>query len=91
LVQGLLAARPAVSFDSDGAREVVLPDETGILVPLGDTRKLADAIVTLAADPVLRRTLGDRGRKRCAEMFDWRRMVAQLEALYAEHSACRRT
>jgi len=32
LVQGLLCEVPAISFDNDGAPEVVIPDETGILV-----------------------------------------------------------
>ncbi len=82
VVQGLLTEVPAISFDNDGAPEVVIPEETGILVPYGDTRLLADAIVTLSADAELRRTLGRRGRTRCATMFDWRMMVADLEALY---------
>ena len=82
LVQGLLCEVPGVSFDNDGAPEVVIPNETGILVPFGDTRRLAEAIVTVAADPTLRRELGRRGRARCAAMFDWGTMVDQIESLY---------
>ncbi len=82
IVQGLLTEVPTVSFDNDGAPEVVIPDETGILVPYGDTRRLADAVVTLAADTELRRSLGRRGRARCAVAFDRRKMVADIEALY---------
>jgi len=82
VVQGLLTEVPAISFDNDGAPEVVIPEETGILVPYGDTRLLADAIVTLSANAELRRTLGRRGRTRCATMFDWHKMVADLETLY---------
>jgi glycosyltransferase involved in cell wall biosynthesis len=87
IVQGLLTEVPAISFDNDGAPEVVLPGETGMLVPYGDTRRLADAMVNLAADPDLRRTLGRRGRARCLDAFDWRKMVTDLEKLYAERSA----
>ncbi len=82
IVQGLLTGVPAVSFDNDGAPEVVLPDKTGILVPYGDTKRLADAIVTLAADPDLRRRLGTQGRAHCLEAFDWHKMVTDLEDLY---------
>ena len=82
VVQGLLTEIPAVSFDNDGAPEVVIPDKTGILVPYGDTAKLADALVTLAGDAGLRSALGRRGRTGCAAMFDWRNMVADLESLY---------
>jgi len=82
VVQGLLTGIPAVSYDNDGAPEVVIPGETGILVPLGEAQELAEAIAALAADPELRGKLGERGRSRCVELFDWRRMVTKLEALY---------
>jgi glycosyltransferase involved in cell wall biosynthesis len=84
VVQGLLTGVPAISLDNDGAPEVVIPGETGILVPFGDIKRLADAIVTLAADADMRRALGDRGRIRCTRMFDCREMVAQLDRLYRE-------
>ena len=82
VVQGLLTEIPAVSFDNDGAPEVVIPGETGILVPYGNTQQLTDAVVTLAKDADLRRNLGRCGRDRCAEIFDWRKMVADLDDLY---------
>lgn len=82
VVQGLLTEVPAVSFDNDGAPEVVIPDETGVLVPYGDRKGLADAVVTLAVDHDLRRRLGQAGRKRCLDMFDWQRMVNELDRLY---------
>ena len=82
LAQGLLTEVPAIGFDNDGAPEVVIPDETGILVPYGDIGGLSRALVTLALDPGLRRKLGRCGRDRCLKMFDWRGMVAELESLY---------
>ena len=36
LPQALIAGKPVVSFDVDGAREVVLPDVTGYLAPPRD-------------------------------------------------------
>lgn len=86
IVQGLLNGKPAVSFDNDGAPEVVIPDETGLLIPLGQVQSLADAVVTLARDPSLRQRLGQAGREKCLTMFDWRKMVQALEALYDSES-----
>ena len=83
VVQALLCEVPAVSYDNDGAPEVVIPGETGVLVPYGDTPKLADGIVMLAEDAELRERLGRAGRQRCLQAFDWRKMVAELDALYA--------
>ncbi len=82
LVQGLLTEVPAVSFDNDGAVEVVLDNETGILVPFGDTRRLAQAVIKLAQDAPLRRRLARRGRELCLATFDWHDMVARLDKLY---------
>jgi glycosyltransferase involved in cell wall biosynthesis len=83
IVQGLLTEVPAISFDNDGAPEVVRTGETGILVALGDVAGLADAVVRMAGDAESRRRMGVEGRRRCLAEFDWRRMVEQLEALYS--------
>ena len=82
VVQGLLTEVPAVSFDNDGAAEVVITHETGILVPFGDAGELAEAVATLADDGEERRRLGRHGRERCLSMFDWRYMVEQMENVY---------
>jgi glycosyltransferase involved in cell wall biosynthesis len=79
--QALLAGKPVVSFDVDGAREVVDHD-TGILLPAQDEDGLVAAIETLAQHPQLRDRLGAAGRQRCIEMFDHNRMVDRIEALY---------
>ena len=82
IVQGLLAGVPAISFDNDGAPEVVIDGKTGLLVPLGDREGLRSAIISLAQDPGLRDRLGAAGRSQCLARFGWRRMVDQLDELY---------
>ncbi len=82
LVQGLLMEVPGVSFDNDGAPEVIINNETGLLVPFGDVSALADAVVHLAESPTLRRNLGLAGRTRCLDRFSAERMVKDLERLY---------
>ena len=84
LPQALLAAKPAVSYDIDGAREVVINNVTGVLLPPKSTGELADAIVRLAADPELRARLGEEGRRRFAETFRHEFMTARIRELYAE-------
>ena len=83
-VQALLMERPVISFDIDGAPEVVIPGRTGLLVPLNDIPRLGDAMVTLAQDTDLRRARGQAGRALCLERFDWHKMVAGIEAVYEE-------
>jgi len=81
LPQAMLAGKPVVSFDVDGAREVV-NSQTGILLTPMDSAGLKATIERLASSPELRARLGAHGRDRCREMFDHRRMVEQIEALY---------
>jgi glycosyltransferase involved in cell wall biosynthesis len=81
-VQALLMRVPVVSFDIDGAPEVVIPEHTGILVPLNDVPGLARAIVSLAGNQDQRTRFGQAGRELCLQRFDWRTMVEQLEQLY---------
>lgn len=83
LPQSLLVGRPVISYDVDGAREVVLP-ETGILLEPRDLPGLASAILRLAADASLRDALGQEGRKRFADVFRHETMTARIRSLYEE-------
>jgi glycosyltransferase involved in cell wall biosynthesis len=81
LPQAMLAGRPVISFDVDGAREVV-DQTTGVLLAPGDVGGLREAVRRLAGSAELRRRLGAAGRQRCRRLFDHRRMVEQIEGLY---------
>jgi len=81
LPQSLLVGRPVISYDIDGAREVVLP-ETGILLPPRSIEGLKAAILRLAADPTLRDAMGQEGRARFSDRFRQETMTAQLRSLY---------
>lgn len=81
LPQALLVGRPVISYDVDGAREVVLP-ETGVLLRPRDLGGLVTAVVRLAADPALRTLMGLEGRRRFADRFRHETMTAQLRSLY---------
>ncbi len=82
LPQALLAGRPVVSYDVDGAREVVLSGETGLLVNPQDVAGLAEAVIRLVQDPALRARLGAAGPPRLAEAFRHQYMTARIRELY---------
>ncbi len=84
VVQASLTEVPAISYDNDGAPEVVIPNQTGVLVKCGQIDQLATAIIKLSLDPKQRLTLGRAARRKCLSDFDWRRMVDQLDQLYAK-------
>ena len=81
LPQAMLAGRPVVSFDVDGAREIV-DSQTGVLLKVGDVAGLKLAIETLADRRDLRDRLGSAGREKCRTMFDHNRMVERIEQVY---------
>jgi len=84
LVQALVSGVPVISYDVDGAREAVVPEETGVLLAPGEVRGLAAAILRLLADPELRHRFGGAGRSRLAPLFDVKVMVARIEEVYEE-------
>lgn len=82
VVQGMLGARPVVTYDLDGGPEVCVSGETGQLVKPGDVAGLRAAVRTLRESPEDAAAMGWRGRERCREDFDWRVMVRRLVTLY---------
>jgi glycosyltransferase involved in cell wall biosynthesis len=81
-VQALLVGRPVVAFDCDGAREVVIHGQTGLLVPPKDLDRLRQAIEEILGKPDRGRSMGLEGRQRCVEQFEWQRCADKLDAVY---------
>lgn len=61
---------PCVVTDIRGCRETVEQGRNGILVPLGNFRRLADAIVELLTDRERAKKMGEEGRRMARERFD---------------------
>jgi len=83
LLEAMAAGLPVVATESGGARECVLPGETGLLVPPDDVDALADAITVLLRDPALRRRYGEASRRRVEEHFSPKSQIARIEVVYA--------
>jgi glycosyltransferase involved in cell wall biosynthesis len=81
LPQAMLCGRPAISFDVDGAREVV-NEHTGRLVEPKDTRQLVEACAELIQDKALREKLGQTGRESVKTKFAPDTMVDTIEEVY---------
>ncbi len=84
LPQALLSAKPVVSFDVDGAREVIIPQKTGYLVKPKDVDGLCKAIIEIIENPKRAKELALFGQQLCKEKFDWYKMVDMLYSLYCE-------
>lgn len=82
LPQALAMGKPCVSFDIDGAPEVVIDDRTGYLVKPFDSTGLAAAVVKILEDPELRRKMGEEGKKLVDPAFRAETMVRQISDVY---------
>jgi glycosyltransferase involved in cell wall biosynthesis len=81
-LEAMAVGRPVLVTDVGSLPEVV--GAGGVVVPSGSPQQLAEAIVALARDPVLRRQLGETGTERARNEFSLERMVAGTAAVYRE-------
>ena len=84
ILEYMAAGCPVVATDVGGAREAILPGETGYLVQAGDHGMMADYIISLMLQPEAARRMGNYGRKRVGEKFSCQRQLQNVEGLYTE-------
>lgn len=89
LLEAMAMGRPVVATTVGGTPEVVLDGETGLLVPPGDWRALADAIVRVLSDTERARRMGEAGRQVVEERFRLSQMVGRIDSMYSELLAAR--
>ncbi len=87
LPQALAVGKPVIAFDVDGAREVCLPQRTGVLLPPGDVDGLARAVTGLLRDPSTRHKMGEAGRALVMDEFGEDQMVDCIDNLYQRLAA----
>jgi glycosyltransferase involved in cell wall biosynthesis len=81
LPQAMLCGKPVISFDVDGAREVVNKN-TGRLIEPKNTERLIEACAELVEDENLRKKLGEKGRESVKRKFAPETMVDIIESIY---------
>jgi phosphatidylinositol alpha-mannosyltransferase len=81
LLEAMASGTAIVCSDIHGYKGVVKRDEQALLVPPGNHRALAQAILKLIADPDRRASMGKSGLER-VEGFGWDRIAERVEAYY---------
>jgi len=82
LPQAIMMEKPIISFDLDGAHEVILDGKTGYLITPEDENQLAEKIVYLCNNPHLMNQFGKLGKTYIGDQFCSSKMVEQIETLY---------
>jgi glycosyltransferase involved in cell wall biosynthesis len=83
LPQALIAGKPVISYDVDGAREVTITGQTGYLV-VPQWSNLIQPMMELAGDAGLRQRLGEEGRRRFTDQFRHELMTQRIRELYEQ-------
>lgn len=80
-IEAMAMGKPVVAFAHGALPEIVIPDETGLLVPPNNIPELATAVSTLLNDKQLAQRLGAAGYIRASQQFDIARTVKEFEAM----------
>ena len=77
VIEAMLCGLPVVTTDIRGPREMVVPGETGLLVPPAEAAPLAEALRVLAEDPARRARMGAAGRQRALDHYTEAKVVGR--------------
>ncbi len=81
-MESMAYEKPVIATKVGGVPEEVINEETGLLVPPGDFRSLADAIIRLLQNDDLRREMGKKGKKLVEKRYNNKQMVKAHKTLY---------
>lgn len=84
LIEASACGRPIVTTDAPGCREVVRQEENGILVPVRNSKALAEALKRLIKDASLRKRMGAHGREIAIKEFSVEKVVHETMLVYKE-------
>jgi glycosyltransferase involved in cell wall biosynthesis len=84
LIEAAAASRAVVTTDVPGCRDAIIPNETGLLVPVKNPQKLANALQWLIENPNKRIAMGKAGRKLAEKEFQIQKIVQGHFDIYQE-------
>ena len=84
VIEASAMAKPVIASDIGGPRELVVPDETGLLIPPDNPEQLATAIVSLLDDSEMMTQMGEKGYQRATNKFDSKVNSERTYAVYDE-------
>jgi glycosyltransferase involved in cell wall biosynthesis len=89
LVEAGFLGKATVGSDCPGIDEVIIHEQTGLLVPPGDSDAVGAAVGRLLGDAERRRRYGAAGRDRAGKLFTLSAMAGRAEGIYLQVLAAR--
>ena len=84
LIEAAAASRAVVTTDVPGCRDAIIPNKTGLLVPVKDSQKLADALQWFIENPKKRIAMGKAGRKFAEKEFQIEKIILNHLDIYQD-------
>jgi glycosyltransferase involved in cell wall biosynthesis len=84
LLEAAASGRAMIATDAPGCREIVIEDQTGLLVPIEDPQALAEAILKLSTSPQLRERYGKAARQLVVNKLSAKIIGNSIVRLYDE-------
>ncbi|WP_318435538.1 glycosyltransferase family 4 protein [Photobacterium leiognathi] len=84
LIEAAACGRPVVTTNSPGCRDSIIPNESGLLVPIRDANALASAFIELINNQDLRILMGEKARIYAESEFDLKSVVSKHMKIYEE-------
>lgn len=81
IIEAMMAGLPVVGTNIRGTREEVVPEETGLLIPVNDPAALASALNRLVHDADARASMGAAGRQRALALYDEAKVIERQMTL----------
>lgn len=82
VLEAMAMRRAVLATRTGGNPELVIPGDTGMLVPVGDVSAMAAAMLRLLKDPEQRKRMGRNGSQKVKQNFSWDLSLAQYRDLY---------
>jgi glycosyltransferase involved in cell wall biosynthesis len=82
LLEAMAAGLPIVATEVSGTVQVMIPNKTGILVPPGDSQRLAQAIEQLLSDTTRAQVMGAAAKRRVETEFSAQKQADEHLTLY---------
>jgi len=84
ILEAMLMGKPVIACDIAGPSELIVDGETGFLVPAGQTKAIANAMLSLTKDSALRDQMGERAKERVIKNFPVEKYASSVNKIFEE-------
>jgi hypothetical protein len=84
VLEAAASAVPVITTDVTGARDSVVPGETGLLIPSGSPSAIAESVLQLLRQPALRARMGEAARAWVCRHFTDEEVLGHVTSYYQD-------